>query len=191
MAGPPLVDPDAIRAAMAEQPGPRPGRRPSLGWLLGVGLLAVSLVYAWFRGGESAANLDHRLVLVLPFETTGADPALQQWRERIPALFAAELTPDGPVRTTDPDISLVAWRLRGGSHEADLPMASALTLAEEMGAGRLLMGRLAGETQLVLMTTTLYNVPGGHVIGEAYVEGPLDSLPFLVARLATRLRFRW
>jgi len=195
MAEVPEIDRQAIAAALEAPPEPPPPVAPrprrSLGWMVAVALLGLSLVYAWFRGGESAANLDAHLLVVLPFEVAGTDPAVLQWRERIPSLFADELAAHGPIRTTNPEVTLAAWRLRGGADGVDLPMTSALAMAEDMGAGRLLLGTLVGEPDLVLMTTTLVNVPGGYVVGEAYVEGPVDSITALVGRLATRIRSRW
>ena len=196
MAEAPEIDRHAIAAALEapeDPPSPVSPRRPrrSMGWMLAVALLGLSLVYAWFRGGESAANLDAHLLVVLPFEVVATDPAVLGWRERMPSLFAAELAADGSIQTTNPEVTLAAWRLRGGSDGFDLPMASALALAEDMGAGRLLLGTLVGEPSLVLMTTTLVNVPGGHVVREGYVEGPVDSITALVGRLATQIQSRW
>ena len=63
----------------------------------------------------------------------------------------------------------------------------ALALARRLGAGRLLLGDVVGTPNRIVLTASLLGSARGDSIAKLSVEGPPDSLAWLVDRLAARL----
>jgi eukaryotic-like serine/threonine-protein kinase len=132
------------------------------------------------RRPHSAMALDPNLVAVFPFRVSGADPSLAYLREGMVELLAVKLTGDAGPRAVDPSAALGAWRkvARSGN---DLERDSALAVAGKLGAGRVIEGSIVGSPVHLTLTASLLGAskPSARVS----VEGPLDSLSFLVDRL--------
>jgi eukaryotic-like serine/threonine-protein kinase len=145
------------------------------GWLL------------WDRLRDRTPAPDRNMVAVVPFRVATADPALHYLREGMLDLLAAKLTGEGGMRATDPRQLLDAWRQAGGSESAELPRAEALALARQLGAGQLLLGDVVGTPHRLVLTASLLGSQRGDSLARISVEGPPDSLAWLVDRLAARL----
>ena len=65
--------------------------------------------------------------------------------------------------------------------------ADAIRIAGEVGAGRLVEGEVVGSGHSLTVSARIIDVPGGATSAQATVEGPVDSLPRLVDRLAASL----
>jgi tetratricopeptide (TPR) repeat protein len=126
-------------------------------------------------------------VAVLPFRVSGADASLGYMREGMVDLLATKLTGEGGPEAIAPGTVLGSWRQAGGSDELDLSRPDALVLGRRVGAGHLLVGEVVGTPSLVILSASLLGVPDGAVRARATVQGPADSLPPLVDRLASRL----
>ena len=145
------------------------------GWLL------------WDRLRDRPPAPDRNMVAVVPFRVASADPALHYLREGMLDLLAAKLTGEGGLRATDPRQLLDAWRQAGGSESAELPRAEALALARQVGAGQLMLGDVVGTPNRIVLTASLLGSQRGDSVARLSVEGPPDSLAWLVDRLAARL----
>jgi serine/threonine-protein kinase len=145
-------------------------------------VLGVAAARHWW---PKRVALDERVVAVLPFRVSGADPALEYLREGMIDLLAAKLTGDGGPRAVDPRTVISAWRRRAGGDE--LPQDEALRLARGMGAGRALLGAVIGTPGRVVLSASLLSASGGRRSTEASVQGPADSLLSLVDRLVAQL----
>jgi serine/threonine-protein kinase len=141
----------------------------------------------WERFRERLPAPDQNMVAVVPFRVATADPALHYLREGMLDLLAAKLTGEGGMRATDPRQLLDAWRNAGGSESSELPREGALALARRLGAGRLLLGDVVGTPNRIVLTASLLGSASGDSIARLSVEGPPDSLAWLVDRLAARL----
>jgi serine/threonine-protein kinase len=130
-------------------------------------------------------TLNERVVAVLPFRVSGADPALEYLREGMIDLLAAKLTGDGGPRAVDPRTVISAWRRRAGGDE--LPQDDALRLARGLGASRALLGAVIGTPGRLVLSASLLPTSGGRSSTEASVQGPVDSLLSLVDQLAAQL----
>ncbi|MBC7790028.1 MAG: serine/threonine protein kinase [Anaerolineae bacterium] len=157
-------------------------------WIVAAGAVAaiavLAIVVAAFRPRPAA--LDEHIVAVAPFRLSG-DPALRYLREGMLDLLAAKLTGTGGPRSADPRALLGAWRRAAGSDSADLPRDRALTVAEDLGAGQLLLGDISGSSSRLVLSASLLRVRDGRARAQATVEGPADSLAQLVDRLAAQL----
>jgi len=160
-----------------------------------VAILAAMVVVAiaaggwmlWERFRVRPPAPDQNMVAVVPFRVASADPALHYLREGMLDLLAAKLTGEGGMRATDPRQLLAAWHREGGSESADIPPESALALARQLGAGRLLLGDVVGTPNRIVLTASLLGAARGDSLVKLSVEGPPDSLAWLVDRLAARL----
>jgi tetratricopeptide (TPR) repeat protein len=140
--------------------------------------------YGWSRAPAAGdATPDAGLVVVAPFRTAGAEPALAYLREGMVDLLAAKFDGRFGPRSVDPRTSLVAWR----HSPADPDRAGALATAARLGAGQLLLGEIVSAPPNTILTAELLRVPGGRSQARATVEGPADSLPALVDRLVAAL----
>ena len=141
----------------------------------------------WERFRSRGPAPDPAMVAVVPFRVASADPALYYLREGMLDLLAAKLTGEGGLRATDPRQLLDAWRKAGGSESAELSRDDDLALARRLGAGRLLLGDVVGTPNRIVLTASLLGSSRGDSIAKLSVEGPPDSLAWLVDRLAARL----
>jgi eukaryotic-like serine/threonine-protein kinase len=178
----------AAEGPLPLESGRRFGRRSLAAAAL---LLAMSLGLLWLllrpHRPPTGGPADSRVVAVLPFRATGADPALRYLREGMVDLLAIKLTGEGGPRAVDPRAALSAWRRGGGSPTRDPSPDAALEIAHALGAGRLIDGGIVGTTRHVTLTASVLEVPGGRVRARASVEGPPDNLPALVDRLTAEL----
>ena len=143
------------------------------------------VLWSRLRDRSPAPNRD--MVAVVPFRVATADPALHYLREGMLDLLAAKLTGEGGLRATDPRQLLDAWRRAGGSESSELPRDDALALARRLGAGQLLLGDVVGTPNRIVLTASLLGSARGDSLARLSVEGPPDSLAWLVDRLAARL----
>ena len=128
------------------------------------------------------------MVAVVPFRVATADPALHYLREGMLDLLAAKLTGEGGMRATDPRQLLDAWRRAGGSESAEIPRENALALARRLGAGQAAARRRRRHTEPHRADGIAARRPRAATrIAKLSVEGPPDSLAWLVDRLAARL----
>ena len=141
------------------------------------------------RGGDggAAAELDENVVAVLPFRVAGADQSLHNLREGMMDLLFAKFTGEGGPRAADPRTVANALRGAGATETEDLSQQAAIDVAAGLGAGQLLLGGIVGSPRHVVLNVTLLGVPGGDTRTQVTVEGPLDSLPMLIDRLAGRV----
>ena len=125
-------------------------------------------------------------VAVLPFRTGGAEPSLAYLREGMVDLLATKLTGGAGSSAVDPRTVMSAWRQLAGD-DGDLPRDSALALAGELDADRVLLGEVVGTPAHLVMSASVFTVPSGELRARATVEGSADSLPALVDRLAAQV----
>ena len=150
-------------------------------------VVAVGGLALWARFRDRPPPPNRDMVAVVPFRVASADPALHYLREGMLDLLAAKLTGEGGLRATDPRQLLDAWRRAGGSESNELPRDGALALARRLGAGQLLLGDVVGTPTRIVLTASLLGSARGDSITKLSVEGPPDSLAWLVDRLAARL----
>jgi tRNA A-37 threonylcarbamoyl transferase component Bud32/tetratricopeptide (TPR) repeat protein len=157
-------------------------------WIVagGVATLALILVIASLRNRQPAVRVDRSVVAVAPFRVSGADSSLGYLREGMVDLLAAKLSGTSGIRAADPRALLAAWRKVAGP-SGDLPEAQAVSVAQGVGAGRLIQGDVVGTRQQVTINAAMLQGPDGKVAARASVEGAPDSLPRLVDRLAIKL----
>ena len=60
-------------------------------------------------------------------------------------------------------------------------------MAHDAGATRIVQGSVSGTPEHLILAAWVIAMPGGRTESQASVEGPADSLPFLVDRLSAKL----
>ena len=154
------------------------------------GARSPGLVAVFWPRATGAKSLDPNLVAVVPFRIAGADPSLAYLREGMLDLLGAKLTGDGGPRAADPRSVMSVWRRQVGDERRDLPQDSAMLLARQLGAGRLLLGGIVGTQDRLVINASLLEVPGGGTRATASVAGAADSLGNLIDRLTSELLAR-
>jgi serine/threonine-protein kinase len=125
-------------------------------------------------------------IAVAPFRVGGADPALAYLREGMVDLLATKLATGTLARAVDARTLLAAWRGAAGA-DADLAPARAVDVARAVGAGQLLLGSVVGTPRALTLSAAVIASADQDTVATAEVQGPADSLPALVDRLAARL----
>jgi serine/threonine-protein kinase len=178
---------------VASTPTEKPRVASRRSWKIGVGLVIILLAglaaLFWPRGTDTK-TLDPKLVAVVPFRIAGADPSLAYLREGMLDLLAATLTGDGGPRAADPRSVMSLWRRLVGDERRDLPQDSAMLLARQLGAGRLLLGGIVGTGERLVINASLLQVPGASARATASVTGRADSLGVMIDRLTSELLAR-
>ena len=157
-------------------------------WVLacavGVALLGGGVWSVVRRVGTPTASA--QAIAVAPFRVGGADPALAYLREGMVDLLATKLALGTLAHAVDARTLLAAWRRVAGP-EADLAPAEAIGVARGVGAGQLLLGAVVGTPRALTLSAVLVGSTDQDTVATAEVQGPADSLPVLVDRLAARL----
>jgi tetratricopeptide (TPR) repeat protein len=177
-------------AAALESPAPATVRARSVsrGAMVAAGVVALALAAGLALAlRRQPQPINAKVVAVAPFRISSADPSLTYLREGLVDLLAAKLGGAAGVRASDPRSVLAAWRSAAGSTVAELGQPEALRVAAGLGAAQLVLGDLVGTPSRVVVHATLLTVPSGTQIADATVEGPADSLPALVDRLAAKV----
>ncbi len=181
----------ALDQAASAAPAPRPSSRSRpRGLFAGVAaavILAVVIGLVMMRRSPASTRSNPKLVVVLPFRTSGASPELGWLHEGLVDLLAAKLEGGGELRAAEPTSVLGAWRRVGGSESTAVPQDAALEIARSLGAGRLIDGSVVGTPAHLTITASLLTTSGGQSGSRASADGPVDSLTVLVDRLAGRL----
>jgi serine/threonine-protein kinase len=164
----------------------RPARRGR--WLAAGGVVAAGLVLslAWFGARPRHGSTNRQVVAIAPFRVAGADSSLSYLREGMVDLLATKLGGTASLRPADPRTVLAAWG-QTGAGAGELREADAIRIASEVGAGRLVEGEVVGGGRALTVNARIIDVPGGGTSAQASAEGPADSLPQLVDRLAANL----
>jgi DNA-binding SARP family transcriptional activator/tetratricopeptide (TPR) repeat protein len=182
-----VVQPELANAAAS-----RVGARSAAAILIVLGavtmLVAWAVVYARPRGAHVVSNLD--AIAVLPFRVAAADSSLGYLREGMVDLLDAKFTGEVGPRAVDPRALLSAWRRAAASSAEDLSAESALQVARELGAGRVLLGNVVGTPQHLVLNASVLAVSGRPVREQVSVDGAADSLPVLIDRLVAGLLAR-
>jgi serine/threonine-protein kinase len=157
-----------------------------LRWVLGAAAIVALTVTLtrWAGSPGRSSRLDPELVAALPFEI--AAPDLTFMREGIVDLLAAKLGGEHGLRTTHPDLTIGAWRRRGGDRQA-LSRRDGLRLAGELGAGRLLLGAIADSAGSARFEGEILEVPNGRVVARGVVSGAPGEAPALIDGLVAKL----
>jgi TolB-like protein len=158
--------------------------RISLAAVALVTILTVALVVR--HRSPVAATPDRRVTAVLPFEVASADPRLAWLREGMVDLLTIKLTGDSTGRPAEPQAVLSAWERERHPGKDSLTSRQIRELARRLGAGRVVTGRIVGGSSRLVLSAALQPVDG-RAPARATVEGPVDSLPVLVDRLAAHL----
>jgi serine/threonine-protein kinase len=128
-----------------------------------------------------------RTVAVLPFRVAGASPELAWLHEGLVDLLTIKLTGEMGPGAVEPRAVLSAWRRAARTSEDDVTPEAAAGIAGRLGAGRLIDGGVVGTPGHLTLAASLLIMPGARIAARVSVEGPADSLPHLVDRLAAQL----
>jgi TolB-like protein len=143
--------------------------------------------WAGWRLRPAAAPLpESNTVAVMPFRVS-ADASLGHLGEGMLDLLAAKLGGVVGAAAVDPRTVLNALRQAGAGEAADLPQERAVDVARTPGARFLMLGEVVSVPPRLSLSARLVNVRDGSVAYRAPVDGPADSLPALVDRLAAQL----
>jgi serine/threonine-protein kinase len=183
--------PDSPAGDGAAEP---PGGPPTRGWrqhrvLLVAGTAAlVVLVIAALRLGRGAGGPDESdVVAVAPFRVSGADSSHAWMQEGMVDLLTIRLAGAGGVRVADAAAVISSWRRGAPDDPAKDPAESPRRLAADVDAEWVVTGSVVGTAGRVTLSARLEAVASERAVTRASVEGPTDSLPVLVDRLATLL----
>lgn len=170
------------------QGAPQPwSRRKVAGILAAIGV-AVLLWRLW-AGLTARGPLDPALFAVLPFRLEGDSAAVSLSRSGIIDLLATRLSGVGGLRAVPTGTMMEAWNHAGGSR--GLSRAREERLASDLGAGRVVVGRVATSADRITIDAALLELPGGSELARVeQVSGAAADLEVLLDRVAIELLVR-
>ncbi|MBK8003001.1 MAG: hypothetical protein IPK12_03425 [Gemmatimonadetes bacterium] len=152
-------------------------------------LLGAAIGFVTWRARRPAVAIER--VAVLPFVVRG-DTALGYLREGLVDLLATKLDALGAFETVDPAVALA--RVRGDGLTADTlaDPARAARLAQELGAGHFVLGRLTATGGRIELAATLYDAAGARRAAITARAADARALPDAIDELARQLvATRW
>lgn len=181
---------DVTPEGVKKEERPAGGETRSMGRVvIGAAVALVVVVGGWqLRGGADpvgADSIDNELIAVVPFRVSTSDERVAILREGIIDMLAPIFA--GAPRIVDTGAMISAWREYAETDGAELSEARAVELARRLGAGRVLLGSIVGGADGFAVNARLLGVPGGHVIGDAAVEGSADRLRETIGQLARQV----
>jgi len=187
---------DALEQALLapnQVEGPR-RRIPLVGWLAG-GLVVLALAAAAMLAGrrrEAPPPASRDLMAVMPFEMGDvADSSLARLADEVTSLVAQRFTGEGGPRALSAGTVQDALAKAGGKPGLPLAESRTLGIAQSLGAGVVLTGRVGTDGNRVLLNAALESTADGAVIGRVdALDAPRDSLLPAVDRLAAELLSR-
>ena len=182
----PLDDVRSVSEAAAPRaPAARAGKRLLVASIAGALLmLALAAKMSPRKTGLAKASAD--IIAVMPFRLSDADSSLAWLQEDIIELLTIRLVGSGIPRLADPAAVIASWQRQAGS-EPVVSHEAALKVASRVGAARLIEGSITGTRQHLTLSARLSSVAGTELLTRAVAEGPADSLPQLIDRLAAQL----
>jgi len=181
----PVPEPQAPPVELAPE---RLRRRVGIRWAV-VTVLVVALaalVVRWRAAATVHANINPDRLLIAPFRTTSKDSVLQALSVGLVDLTNARLSGASRPHPVDPDVAL---RAVAEARTADsAPESERLRLAaEQTGAGLVLSGTLLLEHGRLVLAPVVMETGSGKVTPLPQITGPIDSLPWMVDRMAASL----
>ena len=183
-----LVYPDDTGDLVPAPAAPRPRSRLLVAGTIG-GLTAVGLLMllgparsdAPVRPGQPGT------VAVVPFRVHASDSGMTWLREGMVELLTMRLAGSDALGVVEPGRILTVWHRATPNGAVDASTALLQRVAEEAGAARIVQGSISGTPEHLILAAWVIAMPGGRTEAQASVEGPADSLPFLVDRLSAKL----
>jgi len=179
------VDRPTTASELPRVPAGRAGKRLLLAGVAGALLvLALAASMGARRNGPLKASAD--MIAVMPFSGSSVDTSLTWLQEDIIELLTIRLVGAGGPRLADPARMIANWQGQAAGHGAPSHDV-ALQVATRVGAARLIEGSITGTREHLILSARLSSVAGSEQLTRAVVEGPADSLPQLIDRLAAQL----
>lgn len=185
---------DLAPASRVSQPGRSrvsPARRRGLLFALALIVLAAGGIGAFTLLRRPSLVDSERAtaqtVLVAPFDVSGASGSVGYLGTAVAELLTPRLVTDSSNRAIDVGSVFAAWRARRFDRAPGVPADSAIELARNLGANRVVVGSIIGTRSRVVLEASVLAVPRRTRLATASVEGPADSVVSLVRQLTAKL----
>jgi len=178
-----VLDRPSGEASMRAPSAPRRGPLVAAAVLVAAAMVAA----AWWLRGRPATTPDADVVAIAPFRVSGASGDVAYLREGIGDVVSAQLRTLPDLRVLGMKVMLDKWQRAAGSVDADLDDDAARTVAQQVGAGQLVVGSVIGTRDRVTIAARLLRAGGGAALATASVEGRADSVLTLGTQLVTKL----
>ena len=188
-----LAAPPAVAAAPEPDPpaisaGPR--RRTRRGTAaLAVAVVGAVAALALLQARPTSTAVpapDPLAVAVTPFKVSSAAGSLGYSPEAIAEQLSIRMSGTQAAHPVETDAVVRAWRSLGDA-AGDPSGPQAQAMARRVGASELVAGEVIGSGPRVSLSSSLIDVAERRVVARETVEGPADSMPALLDRLAARL----
>ncbi|HEX5004632.1 MAG TPA: BTAD domain-containing putative transcriptional regulator [Gemmatimonadales bacterium] len=166
---------------------PPPSRSWRWGAAAGLCFLFVTGLIGWWRARDplTTPTAEARL-LIAPFRTGGSDTMLAALSVGLVDLTNARLSGASSPHPVDPDVALRAVG-QAKRHDSTSATGPLLEAARQTGAGLVLTGTIIREGSRIALAAVVLRAPDGSSVQLPTVSGPVDSLPWMVDRMAVDL----
>ncbi len=102
-------------------------------------------------------------------------------------LLDGTLTGDRGLHAADPRTTLRAVNAVASSSNQDVPLSTAMAIAQQIGAGRIIQGAVVGTPAHLTIEASEFTAPDTRPTLTVAITGSIDSLPRMVERLTAQL----
>jgi len=150
-------------------------------------VIALTLLLGPTRPAARSTSASRATVAVVPFRVHSPDADLAWLRDGMVELLTMRLSGRGGMTVIEPARVLAAWHSVPDDSLLEEPPATLAKFARQIGAGRIVCGSVTGTSDHLVLAAWIVDVTDGHTGARATIEGPADSLAFLVDRLSVKL----
>jgi TolB-like protein len=150
-------------------------------------VIALALLLGPTHPAARSPTASRATVAVVPFRVHSPNADLAWLRDGMVELLTMRLSGTGGMTVIEPGRVLAAWHSVPRDSLVEEPAATLARFAGQVGAGRIVCGSVTGTPDHLALAAWIVDVTDGHMVAQATIEGPADSLAFLVDRLSAKL----
>jgi tetratricopeptide (TPR) repeat protein len=158
-----------------------------IGFVFGTVMIASLAAWGAWKAVRPSAEINEQVIAVAPFKVSGAEQPVHYLREGVADLMVPQLASIDSMHPISSRQMFDSWRRTAGSMDVDLDESQAFKVAAKVGAGRIILGTVAGTAQNLVISASLRRVSNGAELAKATEEGVADSAVAMTARLTSKL----
>lgn len=139
------------------------------------------------RGATTQGTLDATAVAVFPFHLLSRRDDTAGLQSGMAEFVAVDIGEGPGLHAVDPTLVQRQWRRAGGSDSAMMPVAAAIGLGRDLGAGFVVSGNAYSQDGWLNLSATLIEVSSGAVRASAKADGPGSGVNEVVEELVSEL----
>lgn len=158
-----------------------------LGAFVAIAIIATGAAFGAWKINHTVVAVNEKVIAVAPFKVSGAKESVRYLREGVADLMVPQLASIDSVHPISSRQMFDIWKRAAGSMDVDLDETEARRVIAKTGAGRIVLGTIAGDEARLVISASLLNVSNGKLLAADTVYGIADSAVAMTARITSKL----